>query len=257
VAWRERRPGFVGDDPDFARTPAAEAGIISGFPSAGSASGGAAMSEMIGPSYRRKDYAGFFRRTLALFLDLVIVVLVSSVIAEVWRSLAGEAWTEEQADAVMGGVVVIGLVTDMLSFRLLLKGTLGYRIVRIRYAYMLAEKPPLTAIAFRSFAAVVLLLFFGLDHLWILFDEHKQAWHDKISGFYVVKSKAQPTGMQPVVRRLINFFMLTFIVWEPAGRAQPADARQPAQFVPVAGRPVESAGQSVNPPLYQWLTAKS
>ena len=63
---------------------------------------------------------------------------------------------------------------------------------------------------------VPVMLFFAFDHIWILFDEHKQAWHDKLAGFYVVKRKARPCGTQRVTQRIINFMMLTFVVWEGA-----------------------------------------
>jgi uncharacterized RDD family membrane protein YckC len=57
----------------------------------------------------------------------------------------------------------------------------------------------------RALWGVCLLLGFALDHIWILFDEHKQAWHDKIAGFYVVRGDAQPIAMVPMKRRLIGF----------------------------------------------------
>ncbi len=96
-------------------------------------------------------------------------------------------------------------------------GTPGYRIMRIRYAYAFDRRPSFLAILYRAGMAVFLMLFFLLDHIWILFDPHKQAWHDKVSGFYVVKCDAKPTGTRPVRRRYINFMMLTFPVWEPDG----------------------------------------
>ena len=87
--------------------------------------------------------------------------------------------------------------------------------MRIRYAYMLSGRPSVTMLLYRSMMALFLLWFFALDHFWILFDERKQAWHDKVSGFYVVKCRAEPVGTVRVVRRVINFMMLTFVVWEP------------------------------------------
>ncbi len=103
----------------------------------------------------------------------------------------------------------------LIGFRLTTGGTPGYRIIGIRYAYMLSGKADWTALAFRALAAVALTMFFSLNHIWILFDPHRQAWHDKITGFYVVKKSAKPSGTVQVVQRLVNFMMLTFVVWEP------------------------------------------
>lgn len=174
------------------------------------------MSQLTGPAYKHEDYAGFIRRTAALLFDMIMISLGSIVIGTVCIVIPTKPWTEEQEDAVFTFVFAMTFILYMLGFRLSLKGTPGYRLFRIRYAYMLDGKPTVLTLLFRSFVAVVLLLFFALDHLWILFDEHKQAWHDKLSGFYVVRSKARPVGTQRVTRRIINFVMLTFIVWEAA-----------------------------------------
>ncbi len=174
------------------------------------------MSQLTGPAYKHEDYAGFIRRTAALLFDIMLVILASILIGGICISIPSIPWTEEQEDAVLAFVFTMTFLLYMLGFRLSLKGTPGYRLFRIRYAYMLDGKPTALTLLFRSFVAVVLLLFFALDHLWILFDEHKQAWHDKLSGFYVVKRKAQPCGTQRVTQRIINFMMLTFVVWEGA-----------------------------------------
>ena len=68
----------------------------------------------------------------------------------------------------------------------------------------------------RSLSAVFLMWFFALDHFWILFDERKQAWHDKVSSFYVIKRYAQPIGTRRIVQGITNIFGLTFICMEPA-----------------------------------------
>jgi hypothetical protein len=50
-----------------------------------------------------------------------------------------------------------------------------------------------------------------------------QTMRGKLSGFYVVKRRAEPIGTQRVVRRVIHFMTLTFEVWEPA-KDQPPGA---------------------------------
>jgi uncharacterized RDD family membrane protein YckC len=114
----------------------------------------------------------------------------------------------------------VGALVYLIGFRFSMKGTPGYRVVRIRYAYALSGEPAWYSIAFRSVLAIFLMWIFALDHFWILFDRRKQAWHDKVSGFYVVKSGAQPIKTQRVVQRMVNFMMFTFVVWEPAAIAE-------------------------------------
>jgi uncharacterized RDD family membrane protein YckC len=185
------------------------------------------MAQLMGPAFRREDYAGFIRRTAALLLDICIVLVASALIGAVPMSLYAESWTEAQEAAFSVGLFIICFIAYMIAFRLSLKGTPGYRLFRIRYAYMLDEKPTVSILLFRSFVWLV-LLFFAWDYLQILFDEHKQAWHDKVSGFYVVKSKAQPVGMRRVAQRGKTFMRMTFIVWEPASAVEQAGPVQTA-----------------------------
>jgi len=178
------------------------------------------MSIQMGPIYDARDYAGFWRRTLAMAIDGIILFsgFLGTVLA--WTIVAPDAWVTEQAyGRIFMSFFILGLLYS-LGLRFTPEGTLGYRLVGIRYASMVDGKPPVWRILFRSVAAVALLTTFALDHIWILFDERKQAWHDKMSGFYVVKRRAQPLGTQQVVQRVINFMGVTFIVWEPAGADQ-------------------------------------
>ncbi len=179
------------------------------------------MPEMIGPVYARRDHAGFIRRTVALALDLAILFAAHLLTGEALAYLAPDTWYDPEGWLLPEVVVTyefsfwVLAVIYMFGFRLSPFGTPGYRIMRIRYAYAFERGASPLMVLYRAGIAVFLMLFFLLDHLWILFDPHKQAWHDKVSGFYVVKCGAEPIGMRPVRRRYINFMMLTFPVWEP------------------------------------------
>lgn len=182
-----------------------------------------AMPEMIGPVFAREDHAGFVRRTAALALDLVVLCVAHWLMGEALVYFAPDAWYDREGWLLAEVEVTytfsfsVLAILYMLGFRLSVHGTPGYRIMRIRYAYALGGRPSILAILYRAGMAVFLMLFFCLDHIWILFDPHKQAWHDKVSGFYVVKCGAEPIDARPVRRRFINFMMLTFPVWEPDG----------------------------------------
>lgn len=174
------------------------------------------MSEQVGPIYDRQAYAGFIRRSTALVIDGILLVGAWIGAPWIWYWAAPAGWvTEGSYRWVYFGMLVMAL-GYLIGFRLTTSGTPGYRIMRIRYATMLSGKPAVSSLLFRAVLALFLMWFFALDHLWILFDERKQAWHDKVSGFYVVKCDARPVGTGRIVRRVIQFMMLTFVVWEPA-----------------------------------------
>ena len=155
------------------------------------------------------------RRTVALVLDAAILLGFWFVMG--FASISVAPYTMERDEAWDGLAILWWMIALLYSlvFRMTPRGTLGYRIVGIRYAHMLSDRPAWTALAYRAAIALFLLWIFALDHLWILFNRHKQAWHDKVAGFYVVRSNARPIGTRRVVRRVINFMMLTFVVWEP------------------------------------------
>ncbi len=180
------------------------------------------MSELVGPVYAKQDYAGFIRRTVANLLDFVIVYAGATMFLTSLSISAPASWEmpdgsfTPQVEAWCQFGVSMAIILYMVGMRLFESGTLGYRIVRIRYAYALDGKPSVVTILYRAVMAVFLLWFFCLDHIWIIFDKRKQAWHDKVSGFYVVKCGARPTHTQRMNHRLIDFMSLSFPVWEPA-----------------------------------------
>ena len=179
-----------------------------------------AMTECFGPVYARGDYAGFIRRTVALVFDAALLIGARLALLWGWYLLAPAPWVTDRAYVWLDCAWLVAAAIYFFGFRFTMRGTPGYRLVGIQYAYMLDGKPPLPWVVLRSLLAGFLMCVFALDHIWIIFDERKQAWHDKVSGFYVVKRTARPLGTQKVVQRVINFMMLTFVVWEPAGSTE-------------------------------------
>ncbi len=177
--------------------------------------GAVSMSERDGPKFAPGDFAGFWRRTTALAIDGVILLGIDFITPELWYHFGRPEWETYESYAWIELGLVAFILAYHFGFRLTPRGTPGYRIVGICYVYMLGGRPPVYMILYRSAIALFLLWFFALDHWWILFDKRKQAWHDKVSGFYVVKKSAQPRGTQRIVRRVVNFMLLTFVVWEP------------------------------------------
>ena len=98
------------------------------------------MSELVGPVYAREAYAGFFRRTLALLIDLLILGIAGFAMYLGWYGLAPARWLTATADARVDAVYFVLAVVYLIAFRLLTRGTPGYRIVGIRYAYIVKKQ---------------------------------------------------------------------------------------------------------------------
>ncbi len=176
-----------------------------------------------GPMYARRDYAGFIRRTVALGLDFLLLPVLTIVPPLAHDLFMSEIPLSDRELLWWWGVSLLLWILYMLGFRMLERGTLGYRIMRIRYQSVVDGRPALLMRLYRSTLAFVFIWLFLWDHIWILFDERKQAWHDKMSGFYVVKCGALPVGTVAVQQRVINFMGLTLFVWEPVAELSSAD----------------------------------
>ena len=183
------------------------------------------MSQFFGPVFDRKDYAGFWRRSAALTVDCIILITVYVCISAYWYEVLPGSWvTETVAVNVEFGLFLFVLAYGFL-FCLTDRGTIGYRIVGIRYAHMRSQDPDAIQILYRSAVTILMIRsMFLIDHLWVLFDPCKQTWHDKVSGFYVIRRKAQPIGTQQVAQSIVSCLALSFLVWEPLPAARPVQA---------------------------------
>jgi uncharacterized RDD family membrane protein YckC len=114
--------------------------------------------------------AGFWIRMGALFIDIVLISVIAGVL-----DTGGEIWLVVLAayGALMWklkGTTIGGLVC-------------GIKIVRRDGAEINWD----TAIV-RALGCFLSMIVAGLGFLWIVFDEDRQAWHDKIAGTLVVRT---------------------------------------------------------------------
>jgi uncharacterized RDD family membrane protein YckC len=65
--------------------------------------------------------------------------------------------------------------------------TVGGIICRLRVVRTTGEPLQFGESLIRGLTGILSLAAFGLGALWILFDEERQAWHDRVAGTYVVK----------------------------------------------------------------------
>jgi len=114
--------------------------------------------------------AGFWIRMGALLIDIVLISVIVGVL-----DTAGEIWVIALAGygALMWklkGTTIGGLVC-------------GIKVVRRDGAEINWD----TAIV-RALGCFLSMVVAGLGFLWIVFDEDRQAWHDKIAGTLVVRT---------------------------------------------------------------------
>lgn len=92
---------------------------------------------------------------------------------------------------VPGGLLVIalGLGSYFSVAHLLWGSTPGLRAAGLTLVDRQQRTPGSAAAATRVLGAGLSAAYLGLGFLWILFDAHRQGFHDKIAGTYVVRRK--------------------------------------------------------------------
>lgn len=124
--------------------------------------------------------AGFWIRTAALFIDLLLVAAILALLSGMFP----DSW---EVDLVAGIAPVIAAYGAVLWK---LKGTTiggiicGLRVVRV-------DDRPLDwpTVVVRALACFISALPLGLGFIWAAIDEERQSWHDKIAGTTVVHAR--------------------------------------------------------------------
>ena len=152
--------------PDIASVGAVPAGEST--PSPDPASGAAAR--VAAPAAITAPRAGFWIRMGALLIDIVLVSVIVGIL-----DLSGESWL----------VILAGYGALMWKLKSTTIGGLvcGLKVVRRDGAEINWD----TAIV-RALGCFLSMVVAGLGFLWIVFDEDRQAWHDKIAGTLVVRT---------------------------------------------------------------------
>lgn len=149
------------------------------------------------------EVAGFFRRLLAAFSDLVLALVIAiplhlavnwlletpapipggSTLATVFQIAAANP-----LDLFVWALPVVG-VTGLyfLLFQTLMGSTPGTRLARIRVINARGKQPHPVRTAVRVLGAGLGLLPLGLGTMWIAFDREKRGLHDHVAGTYVVR----------------------------------------------------------------------
>jgi uncharacterized RDD family membrane protein YckC len=162
-------------------------------------------------------YAGFITRLVAFLVDRAITAIVTlfTMLAvefalNVFRinQLVGFddlSWQVATASG-MGLYFVISVAYD-LSFWMLAGQTPGKRLMGVRVVRSDGQRLHLGNAIRRELAYVLSGLLF-LGYLWILFDNRRQGWHDKLAGTIVVYSwpegELRGTLVREQVHRLVQ-----------------------------------------------------
>lgn len=142
-------------------------------------------------------YAGFVSRLLALLIDVGLIVIVLALGSSLLSTAINVLGLRESYDAfinssgllsgffaaINGLIIVIGY---LVLFWLLTGQTLGMMLLGVRAVSRSGGRITLWRAILRIIGYILLPGIFLLGFLWILGDDKRQAWHDKLAGTYVV-----------------------------------------------------------------------
>ena len=117
--------------------------------------------------------AGFSRRLLAVFLDVVLVTMI-----------CGSLGVFNHGGP---GLPMFAVLAYAVAFWVWRGTTIGGIICNLRVVRVDGQRLRLGDAVVRGLAAVLSVMIFFLGFLWMIWDPEKQTWHDKIAGTYVVR----------------------------------------------------------------------
>lgn len=132
-------------------------------------------------------FAGLGPRFGAMIVDLVLALAWSSAFRPAYQSLFPDP-------PVLGSLTVSSLVAAAVFWGYLVVttavsgGTFGKHAFRLRVVSVDFKPPDWSTVFFREVVGRVIVAATALiGYLWVVVDERKQGWHDKIADTYVLK----------------------------------------------------------------------
>ena len=142
------------------------------------------------------ERAGFWKRFGASLLDGILLGVVGGLIGALLGEPSVGYYGRDPAGS--GISFILGLAYYIYfhgstSGQTVGKKVLGIRVMRLRDAAPLGYG----SAALRYVASFLSALPLGLGYFWMLWDDEKQTWHDKIAGSVVVPESAAPVENWP------------------------------------------------------------
>ena len=146
-------------------------------------------------------YAGFATRAVAMIIDLAIDALLLTILGVTVGLLQDAVRYSEATVALLTWLQVVmglALLSGYFIFGWMLAGQtvgmalMGVRVVRVDGQYVTLW------VAVRRLVGLLISSILFLGFLWVLIDDRRQGFHDKIAGTYVVyawRGPQRPAGV--------------------------------------------------------------
>lgn len=168
-----------------------------------------------GVFYKNSDYAGFFKRVAVVLIDFSFLLLFLLIVKWIVDSLPPRFLNSTAALIEITILFSFVYLTIIKASKL---RTLGYNLMGVKIVDLKGQRPSFLKMAFRYLLLVVGPLSLIPDILWLISEKTKQTFRDKVSGTYVIKKDAEPTGTGTLQLKYYHITSLHIIVLEVKAR---------------------------------------
>jgi len=137
------------------------------------------------------NYAGFWKRFCAYFIDIIITQIVVVIIAFICGFMIGMSGGSESEGAIVGGI--IGIVLPWIYFAAMessgKQATLGKMALGIKVTSTEGEKITFGKASGRYFGKILSALILLIGFVMVAFTEKKQGLHDIMAGCLVLNKE--------------------------------------------------------------------
>lgn len=137
------------------------------------------------------NYAGFWKRFCAAFIDGIITQIFAMIIAFIFGFMIGMSGGGEEEGAIVGGI--IGFVLPWIYYAAMessgKQATLGKMALGIKVTSIEGEKISFGKASGRYFGKIISALILLIGFVMIAFTEKKQGLHDIMAGCLVLNKE--------------------------------------------------------------------
>ena len=134
-------------------------------------------------------FAGFYLRLIATVIDGVVVLLATLILTFALQALIRASFSIEKDSPfeLLAGLITIFYNISMVYVH---GATIGKKLFHIRVVNKEYNRVTLSqAIMRETIGKIISGLVLNLGYFWVLIDDKKQGWHDKIAKTYVIHNQ--------------------------------------------------------------------
>jgi uncharacterized RDD family membrane protein YckC len=140
------------------------------------------------------NLASFWWRLLAYVIDSIIIsvgisIAASDFLISVYKEMGTDPGSTESLLARLKFnlvILTVSAVYHSIFESTPMRGSIGKRLCKLAVVDADGRRLSVLKALIRNFGKILSSLAFGIGYIAILWDDHKQAWHDKMAGTYVI-----------------------------------------------------------------------